>query len=703
MPGVLFTNVLMLAGLLALAAPVIIHLLLKRKKRRLPFSTLRFFSQRDDQSSQKRKLRHLLLLAVRLLLFTTLVLAFSRPYLPRTPGPGAGGAARRVVLVLDRSASMMAAGTDGQRWALAGAAVRRVLAELKPEDRAALVSCSGEAEVLSGFAPPAVVATILDGLEPAYGPGSIGKGLKQADKLLAGREKGSAAAIYLVSDLQQNACQDLASFPVSRDIDVRILPSGDLYSPNLALAEVLTDEAADGSKPRVAVANYSAEDALDTPLEFAIDGKAASTGLLSIKAGGVTNLIFPLPVLKPGWHELQTTIRSKDALALDNVRFASLFVPEPLRVLIVEPRKGKRVFEEESFFVAAALDPTLGTTNSVQTPFQITQTKPEEMAARLFVQASQPAFDLVLIPGLKEIPPGCAKQLGEFVRAGGGLVLFLGDQVSANRYNAEFRDLLPAPLAGLEAFPDPGSGWRILDYDTNTAVFATFRLPNSGDLRIPEFTRRFTFSTLPSTGRLAHFDDAQPLLLSRDVAGGRVVLVNTSMDASWSDWPKHKTFVPWLHGLGRHSARGSARDEAREAASLVAGENFEVDLGPGAARRQFKVRFPAGNEMPLRADDQGRLRSAQPAAPGVYSVRDDAGREARRVVANLSPRESDLAAFRPAEVEQQLARAEAAGEDNLLAGLFGSAASQKELWTALLLAALALLFIEPIIANRTTA
>ena len=45
MTRLLFTNLTMLAGLGALAVPILIHLLLRRKKRRLRFSTLQFFAR----------------------------------------------------------------------------------------------------------------------------------------------------------------------------------------------------------------------------------------------------------------------------------------------------------------------------------------------------------------------------------------------------------------------------------------------------------------------------------------------------------------------------------------------------------------------------------------------------------------------------------------------------------------------------------
>src|SRR4051812_9513154 len=106
--GILFTNLAMLAGLSALALPVVIHLLLKRRKQRLRFSTLRFFQQHDEHSSQRRKLRNLLLLAVRLLLLAALVLAFARPYRPNSNTAARTDNPRLAILVVDRSVSMQA-------------------------------------------------------------------------------------------------------------------------------------------------------------------------------------------------------------------------------------------------------------------------------------------------------------------------------------------------------------------------------------------------------------------------------------------------------------------------------------------------------------------------------------------------------------------------------------------------------------------
>src|SRR2546426_3106440 len=195
--AVLFTNVLMLTALVALGIPILIHLLLKRKKQRLRFSTLRFFLQQDEQSSQRRKLRNLLLLAVRLLLLAILVLAFARPYLPENAASAARTQPRLAVFVLDRSASMQASDAGAQRWPLAKEAIQKVLAELTPNDRAALISCAAHCEALSAAAAPQLISRLVKDLQPACGLGNLGEGLQLAQKIVSSAGANRVSTIYI--------------------------------------------------------------------------------------------------------------------------------------------------------------------------------------------------------------------------------------------------------------------------------------------------------------------------------------------------------------------------------------------------------------------------------------------------------------------------------------------------------------------------
>ncbi|HZR18953.1 MAG TPA: hypothetical protein VFE51_16820, partial [Verrucomicrobiae bacterium] len=506
---------------------------------------------------------------------------------------------------------------------------------------------------------------------------------------------------YIASDLQKSACRGVSASPVPQAIELKVLPVGDIASPNLAIT-ALEAEAHAGTRPHVSVASFSDEDTAAARFELDVDGKPVSSQDLHLKAGAVTNLDLALPGLKPGWHDLKALLRVKDALDADNVRYACLWVPEPARVLVVEPRSDGHVFEQETFFLTSALDPTANSTNSVPGPFKMTQIRPEQLAGQLALAKGDPAWNVVILPALKDLPSGLGTALSTFVKAGGGLVLFLGEGVIANRYNGELSELLPARIGNAESIPEAASPWRIALYDTNCLAFAAFRLPNSGDLRIPQFTQRYGLELAEHSTRLAFFEDGVPLVMARTVGRGKVVLVNTSADTTWNDWPKHKTFVPFVHGVAKYAAQSSEHSSVETSDNFVCGEEFDLETGPQARLGQFILNLPGGKQARLTADDHGRIHDPHMSEPGIYSLHDKTGRELRRMVVNVPTQESNLEALRAADFQQQLVRGQDNPKQTLAAGLFGPHHDQREFWTALLLGALILLLIEPFVANRTS-
>jgi hypothetical protein len=360
------------------------------------------------------------------------------------------------------------------------------------------------------------------------------------------------------------------------------------------------------------------------------------------------------------------------------------------------------VFEQATFFIASALDPTKDSTNSVPGPFNLVQVSPEALIGELSGTKNNSPWNIVILPGLKDLPEGIGKSLMNFVQGGGGLVLFLDEAVSANRYNGELGDLLPARLGTADQTPEIGSPWRIALYDTNSLAFSAFRLPNSGDLKIPEFTKRYMLDAIEGANRLAFFEDGIPLVVTRTVGRGRVALINTSADPSWNDWPKHKTFVPYIHGIAKFVSQQSNQESIAQNNGYTVGEDFDIEIGSEGRLNQFSLRAPEGKETRFTADTQGRLRDPGMTLPGTYSLRDKSGREIRRLAVNLPAQESNLEALRPADFLQQLVRVEENPKQTLAAGLFGAHHNQREFWTALLLGALILLLVEPFVANRTS-
>jgi hypothetical protein len=383
------------------------------------------------------------------------------------------------------------------------------------------------------------------------------------------------------------------------------------------------------------------------------------------------------------------------------VRYQAFYQPPPMRVLVVEPRQNVKSYEEESFFVVSALDPAFGATNQNQGAFRVHKVAPDHLATELAQTGEKRPYDAVVLPALKQMPAGAATPLAAFVRSGGGLLLFLGDSVSLNHYTTELADFLPARLTGVESASE--FDWRLWNANTASPIFAAFRRANSGNVELARFTRRVAWSGFEANAVLVRFQDGVPALLERDLGQGRVVWVNSSADTAWTDWPKHRTFVPWLHGTIRYLAGVDRGVPTKSGEALVVGAESDLAFGDALKKAPLKVRCPDGKELASVTDDAGVWRDCPLSASGVYSFRNATGQEIRRVAVNVPAAESDLVAMTPPEFERQLVRLEKPAERSLVAGLFGPTDDHRELWRLCLMAGFVLLFVELWLGNRTLA
>ena len=731
----LFTHAFLLSALAGLGIPVLLHLLLKQRNPRMRVSTLRFFEIQETRSSSRRKLRNLLLLLLRLLVFALIVLAFARPYLPESWGGTARPKRRDVILVLDRSLSLRAIDSGKPRWPAALAEARRILATLTEGDRAALIGIGERAEVLSGFGPPSLILERLKDLQPTVTRGDVSEALREAQSLVAALDSPGAASVTVIGDLQRTGADQLDRVSLPRWLPVQFIRVGTVVSPNVAITDLRLPAEPNGPLSMI-VANYGDRPVQNRSVRCLLDGQTISEIAFSRGAGVSESLEWKLPRLSAGWHEAEVQLKESDALAEDNVRRLAFQVPERIRVVAVENRNQVRSFEEQTFFVAAALDPFFGTTNSGQGGFVVDILRPEAVAAAVAPNSTRPRPDVVLLPAMRSLPGEAVAALNTWVEHGGGVFFFGGDSLEPSRFNAEFGALSPgqwgAPVSANAEVP-----WRIGAFDRTSPVFRPFAAARSGGPAVAEFTRRHAVTATPESTVLARFDDEHPFLLSRAVGRGAVLLANTSADTAWTDWPKHKSFVPWVMAavtwladrgderllrssdplitgtegriLGSSGSGGLTSPSAPSAAAApgtltaTSAKNTAptTTAPPGSDRFRLQVRPAAPGPPPaLEVRSDGTLVFEVPIS-GFYSVTDDSGRERWRLAANPPPIESDLAALEPSVAEGRLARRTDA-ESELPPGWFGNEPGRQEWWRILLAAGLALLLIETVVANRST-
>ena len=130
-----FLAPLFLLGLATLAVPVIIHMIQRERKEVIEFPSLMFIRKIPFHSFRRQRIRNWFLLLLRCAAVALLLGAFARPFFPAGSLAAVTSTAREVVILLDRSYSMV---YDG-RWDRARDAARDVINGLRAEDQATVI------------------------------------------------------------------------------------------------------------------------------------------------------------------------------------------------------------------------------------------------------------------------------------------------------------------------------------------------------------------------------------------------------------------------------------------------------------------------------------------------------------------------------------------------------------------------------------
>ena len=207
-----FLSPVFLAGVVAAAIPIVLHLLKREPEPRVKFAAVKLLQRAPIEYAAKRHLRQWLLLALRVAALVLLALAFARPFFAAGAAVGGSGVS---VVALDTSYSMAAPG----RFERARQLAKDAIARAPSGSHVGVVTFADEAEMVAKPSVDRGLATAaVDHATPTYGATRYRAGLLAAAQIIGGR-RGS---IVVVTDLQENGWDagDRVSMPEGVTIDV---------------------------------------------------------------------------------------------------------------------------------------------------------------------------------------------------------------------------------------------------------------------------------------------------------------------------------------------------------------------------------------------------------------------------------------------------------------------------------------------------
>lgn len=688
----------LLAGL-AVAVPVAIHLLQRRREATVDFSAVRFLLLAQRRSSRRVRVRRLLLLLVRCLAVLLFALLLARPVLQAPGAVFRAGDPGFTAVILDTSLSMTAIAADGRpRFEAARDLARGIAARAGERERFALIEAAprpGE----SAASPRWLAADeYLRAIEAAVArPAVVAPARAFAEAYRLMREAGSAQRrILVVSDLARGGWDraSLGELPVfDAAVPVRLLRLGGDGARNRAgvVGIGAVGESRVAGEPRVVrveIANAGPEKVL--PVELWLDGKLAANRLETVAPGTTGQVEFTLRPPSGGAQRVEVRLPS-DRYPADDRRWLGIEVAPPVSVLAVDGEPGASLIQSETFFLQEALRPER---LAATVPVRVGVAGPEVSDAPVPVGTS-----VVVLANVRAPDEAAGRRLADYVAAGGSLLVFWGGVCDAEAWRRALPGLLPAQVAGTE-LTLPERPWRVGEVDYAAAPLAVFRPPANGTFATASFTLRARLGRPSPAGRvLARFEDGEPWLIEQQVGLGRVVFVASTADLEGNDLATRPVFVPLVQRLVLWLA-GSLEEGVD--AELVAGEPLRISGGAELVGTQLSVELPGGlrRAAEFRAAASGSLAVAgETSAVGFYRW-SRPGRDGI-VAVNVPAAESDLAPLGADEIERRLRPVRAELVEVTPAGAAGDPArlGVESLTRPILVALLALLLLETLIAG----
>ena len=545
-----------LLALLALAIPVIIHLFNFKRYKTLYFSNVSLLKRIKQESRKKSQLKQLLIMLARMMAIASLVIAFSKPYIPT--GNRTSNASQQVVeIYIDNSFSMKAEGEKGQL--LEQAKIKAIeIANSYPTGTQFLILTNdfnaGNQFPLNKEQFVRQVSEIKDcPRSPRFSDvyaqaiGGIPALVKKAEK-----------TVYILSDFQKNST-NFNAVKTDSTVWTYLFPFQAGKTNNLLIDscwfETPGRKIGQAEKLYVRIKNLSEQAYQNIPIRLTINDSLKAIANINIAAS------------EESVQELNYTNNSQGIqlckielddypIIFDNSYYLSYQVRGKMRALgVLNPQDNGSNYLKALF----ADDELVGYDEVPENNVQISQLK---------------NYQCIFLINNQNISSGLKSELTSFVERGGSLVIFPGKMKSYTEYNALLNSLNGKKIAGFDTVSVAISEINY-NHDLYREVFK--KQENEADLPVIKgFTSYANQMQMPETS-LLKFRNGKSALSTHSFGDGTVYTFAFPLDQSNFNFVRHVIFVPTVYNMVLYSG-----ESQKYAYSTEGDEAVVLNQNPGS-------------------------------------------------------------------------------------------------------------------------
>ena len=524
-----------LAALGFLAVPIIVHLFNFVRYKRIYFSNVHFLKEVKEETQSRSRLKHLLILAARLLAVLFLVFAFAQPFIPAENAIVKEGT-KAVSIFVDNSFSMAAIGKNGTLLDEAKKDAQDIVNAFGPTDKFQLLTNDflGKHQ---HWVNKKVFNEMLDEVKISPSVRKIEEIVARQKDLLASANENVKLS-YIISDFQQSGF-NMSKLNSDSTLACQLIRLEGNKTPNVYIDSCwFTNPTRQFNQPEllfVSIVNTGATDLENVPVKLMINGMQRALGSASIKAESSVQIEMAYTNKESGIINGQIQINDYP-LTYDNDYFFSYQVSKKIKLLIVN-QKEENTYLNKLF----ANDPL----------FEVVQSTPKNID-----YGSLGNYNLLILSNLEEISSGLIDELKLNIEKGLNVMVFPGQKIKLDDYNnllANFSSaLMPIDTVNVKV--------ELLNFKhpVYLGVFQESKMKKE-NVNYPLVSKHYPIKTNNKGNQesLISLINGDQFLLQYSSKLGKLYLCASPLDETYSSFPRHAIFVPTLYKIAITSSFAS--------------------------------------------------------------------------------------------------------------------------------------------------
>lgn len=501
-----------------LIIPILIHLFNLKKYKKVYFPNIQLLQKIKKEKRKISKIKHLLILLSRLLIMSSLILAFSKPYIPGKVH--IGKTVKEISIYLDNSLSMSMKNKNILLEEAKNNAIK-IINSLNNETKINIITNDFEFKNERFFNKEKSLK-LVESITLSPFELSLCEVIKRQDRII---KHDTLVRKFIISDFQKNFTQEHSNCKERikeynlieikpENINNISLNSCNLKSPFRKLNQE--------EQLIVEIENHSNEDRENILLELYINNEKRGFLNLDIKRKSKIKKNIPFKNLEAGNVSGRIKIENDD-FQFDNTLFFSYEIKEKINILSISENN---------------------LNNSIKTVFNDSIFNLDVFRKNQINFEKLKDYDLIILDNLTTIQKALSIFIKQNLKKGKNIILFPNKNIDLDSYNFLLKEIKGDPILN---WNNKKQNVKKINY--NHLIFENVFVKKEKNIQLPNSTGYYQLkkNKLNLRNNILNFINDEPFIVEYNNFKGDFYFCSSPLDLNITNFTKHAMFLPIMY------------------------------------------------------------------------------------------------------------------------------------------------------------